>query len=270
MRKSGSVRDARDLGRHDHLCWSYAETTDFLARVREYLAEGLQLGQRVRYTAVGASADALAGIEGVEKALSTGAVQIAPLDDTYSGEPEDQVRAYAAATEEALADGYTGLRVAAEATPLVSTPTKLTAFLRYEHLVDRYMARRPFSAMCGYDTTVLHEDAVTQLAGVHPCANRPAPLRLHAAPGGEVVELGGEVDAAGHDLLGSLLERIDGEGDLVVHAPDLAFIDHRGLLLLADSARRRGGPLVLRTRAAGVARLVDLLDIPDVRVEQIP
>ncbi|MEJ2857785.1 MULTISPECIES: MEDS domain-containing protein [unclassified Saccharothrix] len=270
MRRSGSVRDARDLGRHDHLCWSYEDTPDFLARVREYLAEGLELGKRVRYAALGASPDDLAGITGIETALSTGAAQVTPLSDTYSGEPEEHVRAYAAATEQALADGFTGLRVAAEATPLVSTPAKLTAFLRYEHLVDRYMARRPFSAMCGYDTTVLDEHAVTQLAGVHPCANHPTPFRLHAAPGGEVVELAGEVDAASHDLLGSLLERIDVEGDLVVHAPDLAFIDHRGLLLLADSARRRERSLVLRTRAVGAARLGDLLDMPDVRVEQIP
>ncbi|MFI9816497.1 MEDS domain-containing protein [Saccharothrix variisporea] len=270
MRRSGSVRDARDLGRHDHLCWSYDETPDFLARVREYLAEGLQLGQRVRFAALGASPDALAGLPGIDAALASGAAEVTPLSDTYSGDPEDQVRAYADATEKALADGYTGLRVAAEATPLVSTPPRLTAFLRYEHLVDRYMARRPFSAMCGYNATVLDEHTVTQLAGVHPCTNLPVPFRLHAAPGGEVVELGGEVDASGHDLLASLLERIDVDGDLVVHAPDLAFIDHRGLLLLADAAGRHAGSLVLRTRAAGAARLVELLDIPDVRVEEIP
>ncbi|MEU7527221.1 MEDS domain-containing protein [Saccharothrix sp. NPDC042600] len=281
MRRSGSVQHARDLGRHDHVCWSYDDIADFRDRAREYLAEGLALGQRVRYVTAGDDTGVLSGFE---EALASGAAQITSLGDTYaSGSvvvPEDQVRAYAAATEEALAAGHTGLRVAAEATPLVRTPTQLAAFLRYEHLVDRYMAERPFSAMCGYDTTQLDGPAITKLAGVHPCANRPAPFRLHAVavrpdgdsgPAGGVFELGGELDASGHELLGALLERIDaGPGGLVVHAPELSFIDHRGLLMLADSARRRGGGLVLRTRATGAARLVEVLDIPDVRVEQIP
>ncbi|XVV07462.1 MEDS domain-containing protein [Actinosynnema sp. CA-248983] len=272
------MQHARDLGRHDHVCWSYDDTADFLVRVREYLAEGLALGQRVRYVAVEADAVVLSGMAGIGDALATGAAQVHSLSDTYSSDlavdPQAQVRAYAAATEEAIADGFTGLRVAAEATPMVRTPGQLASFLRYEHLVDRYMARHPFSALCGYDTTRLDEPAVARLAGVHPCANRPAPFRLHAAAGSagcEVVELGGELDASGHDLLGELLERIDpGPGGLVVHAPELTFIDHRGLLLLADSARRRGGGLVLRTRAIGAARLVEVLGIPDVRVEQIP
>lgn len=284
MRRSGSVQHARDLGPHDHVCWSYDDIADFRDRAREYLAEGLALGQRVWYVAAETGAGALSGAAGFDAALASGAAQVTSLGDTYASGavvvPEDQVRAYAAATEEALADGYTGLRVAAEATPLVRTPVQLAAFLRYEHLVDRYMAERPFSAMCGYDSTLLEGSAVTKLAGVHPCSNRPVPFRLHAVtegpngdsgPAGGALELGGELDASGHELLGALLERIDAGSDgLVVHAPELSFIDHRGLLMLADSARRRGGGLLLRTRATGAARLVEVLDIPDVRVEQIP
>jgi len=40
-------------------------------------------------------------------------------------DPDAQVRTYAAATGAALAAGFTGLRVVAEATPLVRTPEQL-------------------------------------------------------------------------------------------------------------------------------------------------
>ncbi|WP_410574308.1 MEDS domain-containing protein [Amycolatopsis sp. cmx-4-61] len=61
-----------------------------------------------------------------------GAVQVASVDATYTTgtvvDPAGQVELYATATAEALAAGFTGFRVAAEATSLVRTPAQLDAF----------------------------------------------------------------------------------------------------------------------------------------------
>ena len=94
-------------------------------------------------------------------------------------DPDAQVRAYAAATGAALAADFTGLRVVAEATPLVRTPEQLDAFARYEPMIDGYMVTHPFSAMCAYDRRILDESAIAQLACLHTSTNAPVPFRLH-------------------------------------------------------------------------------------------
>ncbi|HEX2133270.1 MAG TPA: MEDS domain-containing protein [Actinophytocola sp.] len=282
MRSSGLVEDARGLGAHDHLCWRYDEPAELSARVREFLGEGLAMGARVRYVGL-APVQTLAGelheLDGMGEALDRGAAEVSSLTGTYSTgtvvEPAAQVRIYAAATAAALAAGYTGMRVAAEATPLVRTPAQLDAFARYEHLVDRYMARHPFSAMCAYRTGELGDDVIEQLACLHPNTNHDAAgFRLHASAGGEYdASMNGDLDLSNADQFATALDRAELplRGDeLVVDARGLTFIDHRGLLRLREYARRRGVGLVLHVSRPGPARIAEVLGLTDVRVEHRP
>ncbi|CCH32570.1 MEDS domain-containing protein [Actinosynnema sp. NPDC047251] len=277
MRRSGLVNQTRGLGAHDHVCWRYDDPPDFQARAREFLLDGLEQGYRVCYAASGdvdALVHDLSGIDGLDRALGEGAAQVTSLGATYQGgtvvEPEAQVQSYAAATEAAVRDGFAGFRVAAEATPLVRTPQQLAAFARYEHLVDRYMAEHPFSAMCAYSSAEIEDSAFAQLACLHPNTNARSPgFRLHAADDHGTV-LGGEVDSPAVDLFTQALGRVDLRaqgGELVLDATELTFIDHNGLLRLADHAAHLGAPLVLRASWPGLARLVDLLDLRDVHVD---
>ncbi|WP_447002157.1 MEDS domain-containing protein [Saccharothrix isguenensis] len=277
MRRSGLVDHTRGLGAHDHVCWRYDDVPEFDARVREFLLDGLRRGYRVRYVASGdinALVHDLRGIDGIDRALREGAAQVTSLEAMYPVgavvEPEAQVRAYAAATEAAVRDGYAGLRVAAEATPLVRTSQQLAAFARYEHLVDRYMAEHPFSAMCAYSSAEIDDSAFAQLACLHPNTNARLPgFRLHAVDD-HVTALGGEVDSYTGGLFTQALDRIDlrlRDGELVLDATGLTFIDHNSLLRLADHAAHLGAPLVLRASWPGLARLVDLLNLGNVHVE---
>ena len=198
----------------------------------------------------------LRGIDGIDRALRDGAAQVTSLEATYpvgtAVEPEAQVRAYAAATEAAVRDGFAGFRVAAEATPLVRTPQRLAAFPRYEHLVDRYMAEHPFSAMCAHSSAEIDDSAFAQLAYLHPNTSARSPgFRLHAADS-DATALGGEVDFHAGSLFTQALDRVDlraRDGRLVLDATELTFIDHSGLLRLADPAAHPaahlGAPLVL-------------------------
>ncbi|MEV1119448.1 MEDS domain-containing protein [Actinosynnema sp. NPDC049800] len=282
MRSSGLVLHTRDLGRHDHVCWSYDDRADVGLRVAEFLLDGLTRGQQVLYVGHGDAeglVDAVHRVDGIEAALATGAARVTSLDALYPGgglvDPEVQLRAYSAATEQAVAAGYRGLRVAAEATPLVRGRAQLTAFLHYEHLVDQYMAGHPFSALCAYDRTRLSEQALEQLASVHPSANLPGVgFRLHAsARPGHSAELSGEIDMFNREVLEQVLDRArppTRDGRLVLDGSDLTFIDHRGLIGLDEYARSRGTTLVLRTEFPGAARIAGLLDLPGVRVEPVP
>ncbi|WP_434443570.1 MEDS domain-containing protein [Lentzea sp. E54] len=277
MRRSGLVEHTRELGAHDHVCWRYEDMHEFRARVREFLSEGLAQGYRVSYIAPGdmnALLDDLRGIDGIDDALETGAAQVASLDTSYPVgaviDPAAQVRAYSEATQAALAAGFTGLRVAADCTPLVRTPEQLDALARYEHLVDHYMTGSPFSAMCGYAGGAVDERTFAQVACMHPNTNSPLPgFRLYAAGDGGTA-LGGETDLVTGDLFSLALARADlrlRDGRLVLEADDLEFLDHNSLLRLAGYAADRHAPLVLRTSWPGAARLVELLDLANVRVE---
>lgn len=280
MRQSGLVEHVRGFGSHDHVCWRYENRAEFRSRAAEFLVEGLQLGHQVRYIGTGdvhALREELAGIEALEAALRDGTAQVASLDDTYpvdgTIQPAEQVRAYAAATQEAVTAGFAGLRVVADCTALVRGQEQRAAFARYEHLVDRYMSAHPFSAMCAYDVNQLPAEAITQVACLHPSTNaNDTGFRLHATGrAGGATALGGELDLARHSLFTWALDRADlqpADGKLVIDAIELTFVDHNCLLQLATHARHHDAALVLRTRRPGADRLVRTLNLPDVQVER--
>ncbi|MFC6090412.1 MEDS domain-containing protein [Saccharothrix lopnurensis] len=271
MRTSGVIHATGGLGLHDHVCWPYDDPAEFRRRVVEFLADGLVLGQQCWYVSEGSTDELLSHVAGLGEALSSGALRVVSIDDTYGGggavTPAQQVATYAAATEAALAAGYSGLRVAAEATSMVLGDEALDAFCRYEHLVDRYMAGRPFAAMCAYDRTRLPGSAIGQLACLHPAGGAGAsPFRLYAVPGARVA-LDGELDLDSRENFARALERADlraDGGQVVVDGSSLDFVDHHALFALA---RAGGGDVVLRTRRSAPARLAELVGVPGLRVE---
>lgn len=60
---------------------------------------------------------------------------------------------FAAELAEALSEGYTGIRVAADNSSLVDTPERLQAWLEWEEVADRFMAENPVTGLCAFDGT---------------------------------------------------------------------------------------------------------------------
>ena len=247
-----------------HICVAYADPADLRAHAEHYLADGIAAGEEVWNVA----AERPPGLDERVRFVATGRTY--PLGAVI--DPAVQVDFYAAATLDALAAGHTGLRVVAEATPLVVTPAQLDAFCRYEHLVDRYMRGHPFTAMCAYDRRVLGATAVARLACLHPRTDADdVPFTLHAArPGEGTAVLAGELDMTAWDLLSATLESVDlppTAGEVVLQATGLRFADHRSLLRLQDYALDAGVTVVLRSANAALGRLAGMLELPGVRVE---
>jgi anti-anti-sigma regulatory factor len=272
MRQSGVVTDVRRLGPHDHVCCGFDDLTEFRTAALAFLDAGLGLGHRVWY--VGESGD------GVHDALSgarPGAVQLVSVATQYATgagvAPNEQVETYATATRNALAAGFTGLRVATDVTAMVRTPARLDAFARYEHQADQLMARTPFSAMCAYDRTVLGPDALTQLVTMHPLTTEAAAFQLHASSRLDcAAAISGELDVASAELLALALDRAELRptgGELVLDATELTFIDRRSLGLLAEYARDLDATLVLRTDQHVPHRLTQLLAWDNVRIDAV-
>ncbi len=136
------------------------------------------------------------------------------------------------------------------------------------------MATHPMSAMCGYDLGELGDEAVAQLACMHPRAHQGAtPFHLHGhARDGSTAALEGDLDMEARRLWPLALERADlrpTAGRVVIDAAELGFIDHRSLTAVADYAERNATEVVLRTRLSTPARLLELLDLTGVRVERV-
>jgi anti-anti-sigma regulatory factor len=275
----GDSGASQSVGRpHSHLCWVFDDHADFRAAAVEFLADGLARGCRVRYIAAGDEETLraeLAPLERLEQARRPGAVEVLPVSVTYAGtercvDARTQVELYDADTRSAVADGFTGLRVAADATMLVRTPAQLDAFARYEHQVDRYITLAPFSALCGYRRSELGDDTVAQLACLHPGGSaEQAPFRMHATPDADLA-LSGELDLTTVDLFAAAVDRagLDDRGsEIVVDATGLDFADHRNLLVLERMADRYGRSVVLRTARHWPERLVAALGLTRVRVE---
>ena len=216
----------------------------------EFLRDGRRLGQRLIYAGNAGEEELredIAGLPGLDRLLVDGSLELVSLPELYPvGEPIDpeaQVATYAAATEEALADGYTGLRVAAEATSLATEPEYWEALTRYESVVDHYMATNPCAAMCCYDRRAVPEHVVSDLSCVHPAATaneRIAPFRLFSRPG--ALMLAGKVDRHSVEDLDRLLALVPrGRRETVLDLSLLESIDDQALISLAERAGARGG-----------------------------
>ncbi|WP_275404236.1 MEDS domain-containing protein [Pseudonocardia acidicola] len=269
MRRFGAARPALSPGSRRHASCLHGYVAEYRRCLAEFSAEGLEDGLRVAYVCsdgAEAAREDLADLSGRDRLLAAGALHVLSARDAYGTggpvDPERVVAFFAAATEQALADGFGGLAVSADATKLVGTPAALDAFARYEFLVDRYMAGHPLWALCGYGLE-LGNDTVTEFALLHaPGPPNEAPARMFGCADG-AIGLAGQFDPGGVAALGRVLPRLrtaDGV-TLVVDMADVEYLDHRLLLMLDGYARRSGVAVSLRSAPPFAARLMELLPV---------
>jgi anti-anti-sigma regulatory factor len=273
MRRHGHVDSAGGLGLHGHACWTFESDEEFRAGVFEFLVDGLELGQRLLYVGPGGVRKLRSDVEdipGLESLLADGTMRIMPLEAAYALDrpidPVQQLTMYAAQTETALADGFTGLRVAADGTPLVSNPEFWDAHLHWESVADRYCSKNPLAGLCCYDRRALPDTIVNDVGCMHRATHGPreiAPFRLYA--GREGLALAGEVDSFGASALRRLLRLASPtEGPLVLELDELEFIDHHGVLAIAEHAEeltRTGRWMSVRGAPPSFDRLSELMRV---------
>ena len=272
MRTHGCIHSGSDLGADAHACWGFDRRQEFVDAALEFLTDGLRSGQRIVYVGsepVAEQRERLEPLGGVGAMIDEGALLLIHLTGIYkTGKPLDplsQMAVYSAVTDAAVADGYAGIRVAAQVTNLVREPGAWDAHLRWESMADRFMSVRPMSAMCGYQRDVVPEQLLGELSAVHPTSNAPAktvPFRLFADEGDMV--LSGDVDFISVKALDRALETAcDGTEPVVLDLRDLGFIDPNGLEVLARHTRRLAaeGGCSVRNTPPPLERLCQILDV---------
>jgi anti-anti-sigma regulatory factor len=250
------------------VCCLYDDVGEFRRRLAAFFAAGLRAGCRVAYAGLGdeeGSRADLAGLPDLDRRLADGSVRILSLQDVYGdAHPVDRDRVvglYAAATEQALADGFRGLRVGADGSELVRSPAHLDALARYEFLADRYMAGHALSALCGYRLDLGH-DTVNELASLHATGSSGGTSFTLFGCADGAIGLGGQYDPTSITVLRRLLTHIGAgvdDGTVVIDMADVEYVDHRLLRTLSAHAREKGVALSLRSAPPFAARLMDML-----------
>ena len=278
VRQVGLLERPR-AGLGTHVCWAYDDATAFQQAAEAFLAEGAQKQERLVYVADAPAAELAGHLDAVdvERLTAAGQLLIRPVHALYEPggvfDAAAQVGAYRSLVDGALADGFTGLRVAADATALVATDHAHRRFLEYELAVDRVMATAPMSAMCAYDAAEVG-DRIEDLFAVHPCSHGGEPEGLHAYFDGPALVLRGEADLRTEAVLDAVvfsLASLPAPTRLDVH--DLRFIDVRSLARLgraASTLASTGRPLRvhgLSTVARRCATLLNLHSLLDALVD---
>ena len=197
MRSHGTRFECLRLRPHDHVGWVFSGQAEFDALAGPFLAEGADRGERLIYVAADPGPAAAARLRG---ALGPDAVQVASIAEVYGAsgivDAAAQRATFAAALADAVAEGYSGIRVAADNTPMVTDDQRMAAWVRWEITADRFMSENPVTGLCAFDGNKVDVNRLRHLATLHPLfpADRPVPqFRLFADDGNLCVE--GRIDS---------------------------------------------------------------------------
>lgn len=169
--RSMGMGDDRARGGHrswpsGHVGWTFSGVSRFESRVTTFLAEGAARGERQMFVVDNPVVE-----QWPKELVDRGELVIASVTDIYSPDrmvaASSQRETFAAALADALSEGYTGLRVAADNSSLVDTPERLQAWLTWEDVADRFIAENPFTGLCGFDRTRVGSSTLSAVMAAH-------------------------------------------------------------------------------------------------------
>lgn len=286
-RRTAGLREAADLRLGDHICWTYSSDEEHRAVLTAFVAEGLQAGQRIAHVAP--RGEELRLIEylgdcGVDAAalIDGGRLVLGSAEKAYypngAFDPEDSLLGFRAMAEQAVADGYTGLRVAGENGWILADWLHRATWPGYEVRVDRIIAGLPLIGMCSFNLRECGEEIIELMDAVHPVrlgnSSVTSAFHLHSNHDDGVV-IQGEIDLASSETVQSLLHALGGEEAIRrIDLSGLSFADVQGMRAIAAGARaiaKEGGVIRLEDPPTGFTRAWRLLRLDEaVPAELVP
>jgi anti-anti-sigma factor len=256
--------------RGDHLCWGYRDYDRFRHTAAAFLEEGRRAGEQLLFVGEGSVSsllDDLALWSARDEVLATGQLTVQPLAEVYDSmadlDVEGQVAAFRALSRNALAAGYSGLRVAADVTGLTRSAGDWERFAAYELAVDEMMSTHPATGMCGWREASAARPGA--LSALHRYQHRElGPVVFAVRRRDSVLHLSGEVDASVADDLAAVLQAVELHGTRTVQLDlsELDFIDVAGTRALAQFCDTAPGGVRILGALDGVSRCLDLFGLP--------
>ena len=161
----------------DHICAIYADDAELARIVGDFLAEGLRKSERCWYLP---AADDPTGVRSAltssridtASAERRGALSILPANGAYGADGNfDPVRTmdvFNDAIEQALADGFTGFRAAANMSWALDLDDGPELLLTYEALLRSLFSTARATGLCLYDRGRMPLDVIDGALSTHP------------------------------------------------------------------------------------------------------
>ncbi len=172
---------------------------------------------------------------------------------------------------QAVADGRTGIRVAAENASILKHPQIRDRWFDYELQVDALVAQEPIVGLCSFDRRVCDDETLRLLDAVHlvqqdPSGSAPhSPFHLHSVEG-DVLVLTGDVDGLGARAFQRLLSASTrGRERLRLDLRGLSYLAPAGMRAIEELAHQRPmtyAPLELQGITPFQARVWSLMSRP--------
>lgn len=157
-----------------HSVWAFRGLAEFHARVGRFLAQGAARGERLLLV----EDDPRPG-QWPSELLEREVLRLASVAEVYGSarlpDPTAQEAVFDQVLGEALADGYVGLRIAADNTSVATGGERLAAWCRWEARADRFMAAEPVTGLCAFDRVRLDAGDLRLLVGLHEVRVGPEP-----------------------------------------------------------------------------------------------
>lgn len=199
MRRHGPRLEVLGMQPNDHIGWVYTGRDQFAALARRFLGDGVARGEKLMYVAEDPEPG---GPQGLGDLLDAESLQVTSIAEVYGPTGIVDARAQRAVFSQALAqareEGFTGIRVAADNTPLVTDDRRFTAWLGWEMVADRFMADNPVTGLCAFDAGRTDVDRLRHLTTLHPLcsAHNPRPQYQIFADEDGVLHVQGLVDTS--------------------------------------------------------------------------
>jgi hypothetical protein len=263
MRNHGSRFGLVRMGPHDHIGWIFSGPGEFAALAEPFLAEGAARNERLMYVAEDPD---ISGFGQWTETLTPGTLTAATVGEVYgeSGivDATNQRATFAQALGEALAAGYSGIRVAADNTRLVLDEERIEAWIRWETVADHFMSQNPVTGLCAFDKGRADVDTIRRLATLHPvwpAESEQPPFRLFSND--SALWLEGEVNSFALGQARLALEGLPPETNVVVDLTKTEVVTNDALSALRQLCET-GVAVTVRGATEIVRRLASSTGVP--------
>ncbi len=242
----------------DHIGWVFTGASEFAALATPFLAEGGALGERLVFVAENPDP---ADVARLAHLVDRDALQVTSIAEIYGSDgivdPAGQRACFAAVLAEALAAGFTGLRVAADNTSLVIDEERLRAWTSWEVVADRFAAANPVTGLCAFDQERVDTSRLRQLATLHPLSSASSPVpQFRLFSDAEALRVEGELDSVAVTQLWLALEDLPPQTRVLIDLGPATVLSGGGLTGLGQLCNS-GVDVIIRGDRTAIGELTE-------------
>lgn len=260
-----------ELGPGDHACLVCDSDQERWITVADFLRHGIECRERTVLITAAEPADQI--LRRLGPSASELSVLSAPIAHGYGDGEFDYVERLAGWCDEAhaaVADGFSGMRVAVDMTWLYDVALDDRELVDYERFGTELFDGLPATALCVYDSRHFDDHRLARACHAHRLClgSQAAPSPVFASDlleiataGPGALRLSGEIDPSNVAALAHALEAAFTDRGLLVDMSEVEFIDVAGLRKMHQVSSRVGGELVLLSPKPVVRKSIELLGI---------